>query len=105
MPLAKFCAVTAALVCAGGGVYAGRSVTATAATPGTALDHYLCTGDFGHASCDPATVAFPDGTTVGVSDPDHRIVCDRVRHAADATATVQVANEFSLNGPVALVQR
>jgi len=95
IPFAKFCAVTAALACAGGGVFRRPLGDGGRHDPAGSLDHYLCAGDFGHAGCDPVTVALPDATTFGVNDPGHRIVCDRMRRSFDAPATVEAQNEFS----------
>ena len=105
----KVCAVTAALVCAGGGAVIGHdAASGGAAPPAASLDHFLCVGELG-ALCVPAKTTLPDGTTFAVSNPRDRLVCDRIhdgwrRHGKnDVTPTpVTVTNELSA-APVTLL--
>jgi hypothetical protein len=107
----KVCAVTAALVCAGGAAVAGHGHSSGSAPPPAAtagLDHFLCAGDPG-AFCVPAKTTLPDGTTFAVSNPQDRLVCTanfgswhRRGRTVVAPTNVTVANELA-PAPVALV--
>lgn len=107
----KVCAVTAALVCAGGGAIIGHgSASGANPPPPASLDHYLCVGDLG-APCVPAKTTMPDGTTFEVSNPLDRLFCSRRYDSPhghgprDTTppTTVIVSNELSPT-PVSLAE-
>jgi hypothetical protein len=109
IPFVKFCAVTTALVCAGGGALIGHtSASGTVDPPSASLDHYLCIGDLG-ALCVPAKTTLPDGTISDVSNPLDRFVCDRHfdnsrrRGTSTSPTPVTVSNELG-TAPVPLLQ-